>query len=238
MNKRILVIEDDINLSTILQDTLTFEGFAVDCVADGARALDRTAAYSPDLILLDLTLPNRDGFELCDVLHRAGAPIIILSARSQQADKLRGLDLGADDYLTKPFDLEELLARIRTVLRRLRPGLNVLRLGELSLDFRALTAMHGGRQLHLSHREFEILRYLAERAEQVVSRSELLNRIWRYGESPITRSVDQAIARLRKKIEANPRQPRFIHTVHGDGYCLTPDGRDNLHSWGETSNRS
>jgi DNA-binding response OmpR family regulator len=228
MNKRILVIEDDPNLSKILRDTLSFEGFSVDCVGDGAQAVERSAAFSPDLVMLDLMLPNRDGFELCQTLRRSGAPIIILSARSQKEDKLRGLDLGADDYVTKPFDFDELLARIHAVLRRARPAIAVLTLGRLVVDFRALHAVCDGKPVHLSHREFELLRYLSERREHMVSRNELLTRIWAYGESPITRSVDHAIARLRKKIEPNPHQPRFIHTVHGDGYCLTPDGCDNL----------
>jgi len=172
--------------------------------------------------VLDLRLPGRDGLELCAVLRERGrAPIIIVSARSQKMDKLAGLNVGADDYVTKPFDLDELLARIHAVLRRARPEIEQLRLGDVIVDFRVFHAGRNGRTLHLTHREFEVLRYLAERSDRVVHRSELLKEIWGYIDSPATRSVDHAIARLRKKIEADPHHPRFIRTVHGDGYSLT-----------------
>ncbi len=171
-------------------------------------------------------LPDGDGFELCRFLQQGGrTPVIMLSARSEKVDKLRGLALGADDYVTKPFDLEELLARIKVVLRRARPSANRLTLGTVTVDFETLRAMQGTEQVHLSYREFDVLRYLAERQGRVVSRNELLSQIWSYADLPITRSVDHAIARLRKKIEPDPRNPRFINTVHGDGYCLTPEGQ-------------
>jgi DNA-binding response OmpR family regulator len=148
----------------------------------------------------------------------------MLTARSGKADKLRGLNLGADDYITKPFDLEEFLARVQAVLRRARPIIEQLTLGPVTIDFRARHAARAGRTLHLTQREFEILQYLSERQERVVHRSELLRAVWGYLDVPPTRSVDHAIARLRKKIEADAHDPRFIHTVHGDGYCLTPAG--------------
>ncbi len=132
--------------------------------------------------------------------------------------------MGADDYVTKPFDLEELLARVHVVLRRTRSTIERLTMGNVTVDFRARTVKSGRHVIHLTNQEFELLRYLAARRERVVPRSELLREVWKYPDTPITRSVDHAIARLRKKIEPNPARPVFIHTVHGDGYCLTPDG--------------
>jgi DNA-binding response OmpR family regulator len=226
MKTRILVVEDDAALARVLRDNLSFEGFQVQWAADARMAVDASKEFTPDLVVLDVMLPDGDGFELCRYLQQGGrTPVIMLSARSQKADKLRGLALGADDYVTKPFDLEELLARIKVVLRRARPAVEQLTLGAVTVDFQSLRATDGQRELHLSYREFDVLRYLAERQGHVVSRNELLSQIWSYADMPITRSVDHAIARLRKKIEPDPRHPRFIHTVHGDGYCLTPEGR-------------
>jgi DNA-binding response OmpR family regulator len=226
MKTRILVVEDDAALARVLRDNLSFEGFQVHWAADARMAVEASKEFTPDLVVLDVMLPDGDGFELCRYLQQGGrTPVIMLSARSQKADKLRGLALGADDYVTKPFDLEELLARIKVVLRRARPVVEHLTLGAVTVDFQSLRATDGQRELHLSYREFDVLRYLAERQGHVVSRNELLSQIWSYADMPITRSVDHAIARLRKKIEPDPRHPRFIHTVHGDGYCLTPEGR-------------
>ncbi len=226
MGKRILVVEDDAALARVLRDNLIFEGFVVECVADAHAAVEKSKEFSPDLVVLDVMLPDGDGFELCGYLRQGGhSAVIMLTARSQKADKLRGLALGADDYVTKPFDLEELLARIKVVLRRARPGVEQLSIGTVTIDFKTLSARQGTRPMHLSYREFDMLRYLAERRGRVVSRSELLSQIWSYADMPITRSVDHAIARLRKKIEPDPHHPRFIHTVHGDGYCLTPEGQ-------------
>jgi DNA-binding response OmpR family regulator len=226
MKKRILLVEDDMPLIRVLSDNLTYEGFDVRAVGDGRLAVDAARDFAPDLIILDVTLPGRNGFELCGILRHGGqTPIIMLTARVQKADKLRGLNLGADDYVTKPFDLEELLARVHAVLRRARPIHDSVELGTVCVDFKALTATRGPISLNLSHREFDLLRYLAERPDRVVHRDDLLREVWGYPDSPNTRSVDHAIARLRKKIETDPRHPCFIHTVHGDGYCLTPLGR-------------
>ena len=226
MKKRILVVEDDASLVRVLRDNLVFEGFDVECVGDGHAAVTAARAFSPDLVILDITLPGRDGFELCGLLRQGGAtPVIMLTARSQKADKLRGLQLGADDYVTKPFDVEELMARVHAVLRRSSPGVGSVVLGGVTVDFRQMAVTRGSQELHLTHREFELLRYLAERPGRVVSRHELLREIWGYPDTPATRSVDHAIARLRKKIEPDPGHPRFIHTVHGDGYTITPEGR-------------
>jgi len=221
MKKRILIVEDDAALSQVVSDILVFEGFDVELVTDGDLAVTRAQQFMPDLVLLDLMLPGRSGFELCEVLRRGGrAGVIILTARGQKADKVRGLGLGADDYVTKPFDVDELLARIRAVIRRTRSDVDQLTLGSVSIDFVTLRATDGARVLHLTRREFDLLHYLAERSDRVVYRDELLREIWGYPEMPNTRSVDHAIARLRKKIEADPRHPRFVVTVHGDGYQL------------------
>jgi len=225
MKQRILVIEDDPALGRVLNDNLTFEGFEVRTVREGRAALALIDAFAPALILLDIMLPDCTGFDLCSRLRaNRSTSIIMLTARGQKSDKIHGLRLGADDYVTKPFDLEELLARVHAVLRRARVPASRLEFGPVSIDFSALTARRGEEDLRLSHREFEVLRYLAERADKVVHRDELLKQVWGYPELPETRSVDHAIARLRKKIEADPKRPRFIHTVHGDGYCLTLAG--------------
>lgn len=221
MPKRILVVEDDAPLARVLTDNLAFEGFEVECASDGPEAIDRSRNFSPDLILLDLMLPSYDGFELFGLLRQSGqTPIIVVSARGQKADKLRGLELGADDYVTKPFDLEELLARVHAVLRRTSPPMALLTLGDVTINFADRTAQRAGQPLYMTHREFELLHYLAERRGRVVYRAELLREVWGYSEQPFTRSVDHAVARLRKKIEADPRLPRYLKTAHGDGYCL------------------
>ena len=225
MKKRILIVEDDASLARVLRDNLTFDGFEVKCATNGDTALSDARTFAPDLVVLDIMLPDTNGFDLCGVLRHGGQiPIIMLTARSQKADKLRGLNLGADDYITKPFDLEEFLARVRAVLRRARPAIEQLTLGRVTIDFRARHATNADRTLHLTYREFELLQYLAERQEHAVYRNELLREVWGYPNAPSTRSVDHAIARLRKKIEPDPHHPRFIHTVHGDGYCLSPEG--------------
>jgi DNA-binding response OmpR family regulator len=223
MQGRVLIVEDDDALARVIADNLRFAGYDVNSTGDGNEALSRLRTFQPDLILLDLMLPNRNGFELCGVLRQGGrTPVVILSARAQKADKLRGLALGADDYLTKPFDLDELLARIQAVLRRSRRAVDRLILGPLTVEFSTLRATVSNREVHLTHREFDVLRYLAERQDRVVYRDELLREIWGYLDVPLaTRSVDHAIARLRKKIEPDPHRPRFIRTVHGDGYVLS-----------------
>jgi DNA-binding response OmpR family regulator len=227
MKARILLVEDDRPLARVLRHNLTFEGFEVECAEAAAAAIARVRTFAPDLIILDVMLPDQSGFEVFNSLQRKGrTPIIFLTARGEQTDKLRGLRLGADDYITKPFDLKELLARVHNVLRRVQPLAERLVLGPLTVDFRARTAYRGKAIVHLTEREFEMLQYLVEHKDRIVYRSEMLSRLWGYADTPTTRSVDTAIARLRKKIEEDPRHPRYIHTVHGDGYRLTAAKED------------
>ena len=224
MNKRILLIEDDRAIGRLMQGNLQYEGFDVEWCETGGQVEEKVRQFSPHLVLLDLMLPTGvDGLEICRSLteSRERTPVIILTAKDQQADKVRGLMAGADDYVTKPFAFDELLARIHAVLRRTTARLDELRLGETVIDFRRLRAFTGTQALILTDKEFEILRYLAERAGKIVSRDELLHLVWGYESPPVTRTVDNFIFRLRQKIERDPRHPQFIHTVYGDGYRLT-----------------
>jgi len=225
MKRRILVVEDDVSLARVLCDNLVYEGFDVALAADGRHALQKHDVFNPDLVLLDLTLPGLDGFEVCRQLNReqSRTGIIILTARTQKEEKLQGLRLGADDYITKPFALDELLARIEAVLRRVHPVDDGLVLGSLRIDFNRYTAERNSEKVAFSQREIEVLRYMSARAGKVVTRNELLRDVWGFQHIPLTRSVDNLIARLRWKIEPDPDNPRYIHTVYGDGYRLTLD---------------
>jgi DNA-binding response OmpR family regulator len=221
--KRILIVEDDEGIARVLADNLKIDGFNVRWARTSHDALVESQSFRPDLVLLDLMLAGRpSGFDLCGVLRQGGrCGVIIVSARGQREDKLRGLGLGADDYVTKPFDMEELAARINAVLRRTVLVVSRIHLGGIEIDFESRAARRGSTPLHLTHREFEILRYLAERRDHVVHRNELLREVWGIVDGSTTRSVDFAISRLRRKIESNPSEPRFLRTVHGDGYALT-----------------
>ncbi len=222
MKQRILIVEDDAGLARVLNDNLTFEGFQVKTVGDGTLAIAAAKSFAPNLIILDVMLPGKNGFELCrEWRDGSRIPTIVLTARADRKDKLTGLQLGADDYVTKPFDLEELIARVHAVLRRARPPLQRLSLGAVTIDFSTLRASRSGSTIDLSYREFALLRYLAERSEAVVHRDELLHEVWGYADPAHTRAVDHAVARLRRKLEPDPRRPQFIHTVHGDGYTFT-----------------
>ncbi len=223
--KRILIVEDDEGIARVLADNLKIDGFNVRWARSAHEALVESQSFRPDLVLLDIMLAGQaSGFEICTVLRQGGrCGVIIVSARSQREDKLRGLGAGADDYVTKPFDLEELAARINAVLRRTVLVVSRIRLGDLEVDFEAHTARRDGKPLHLTHHEFEILRYLAERRDRVVHRDELLREVWKMVDGSTTRAVDFAVARLRQKIEPNPPEPRFLRTVHGEGYSLTVD---------------
>jgi len=225
VKRRILIVEDDPSITRMVRDNLVYEGFDVECVTRGDQALSQVRSFAPDLILLDLMLPGLDGFEICRTVAQGAVrvPMIIMTARSQTSDKIQGLELGADDYITKPFMFGELLARIHAVLRRTSVAPDAIDLGDIHLDFSALRATKGKEPLSLTHREFEVLRLLWIHRENVVTREQLLRSVWGYTEVPLTRTVDQFIVRLRSKIENDPHHPRFLHTVYGDGYRLTPN---------------
>jgi DNA-binding response OmpR family regulator len=222
--KRILLVEDDAAIARLITDNLRFEGFAVEWCDTGRTAIAAAARFAPDLVLLDLMLPGGpDGLQLCRTLTQAAkrTPVIILTARGEKEDRVRGLTLGADDYVVKPFALDELLARIHAVLRRTTPRLERLTLGRTIIDFTRLRAYRDDAEIALTDREFEILRHLAERAGSIVSRDELLRLVWGYADAPLTRTVDNFIFRLRHKIEPDPRHPQYIRKAYGDGYRLT-----------------
>jgi DNA-binding response OmpR family regulator len=226
MKKRILVVEDDAGLARILRDNLCSQGFDVDCVGDGDIVEARAREFAPDLVVLDVMLPGKSGFDLCAALkRRSRTPVLLLTALSQRSDILQGLNLGADDYIAKPFDLQEFLARVKAVLRRSGPSGDRLVMGNVTINFLLRTARRGSTELYLTHREYELLQYLSERAGRVVHRDDLLRDVWGYPDTPLTRSVDNAILRLRKKIEPDVHNPRFIHTIVRDGYTLTPEGQ-------------
>ena len=223
---RILVVEDDPPIAQVLKDNLIFEGFSVACVGDGREVLAEVHRFLPHLVLLDVMLPGVDGLEVCRLIASMidRPSIIMLTARSQNEDKVRGLRLGADDYVTKPFAFNELLARIHAVLRRVHPPVDQLTLdSDTIVDFRCFRVIRYNLTLDVSDREFDLLRCLAERIGRTVTRAELLRVVWGNSDMPLTRLVDNAIVRLRRKIERDPHQPRIIRTVQGEGYCLKPD---------------
>lgn len=221
--RRILVVDDEERMVRFIRMNLEHDGFQVAEAFNGKQAIQKLRDVTPDLILLDVMMPDLDGFEVLETIREgSNVPVIMLTAKGEEDDRVRGLELGADDYITKPFDLQELLARIHAVLRRSHPALERLLIGKLVIDFRSQKATSDSAPVHLTHREFELLRYLAERREKVVHREELLKEVWGYVDTNVTtRSVDHAIVRLRKKIEPDPHHPEFIRTVHGDGYCLS-----------------
>lgn len=223
--ERILIIEDELPMRTALQDALASEDYRVLTAADGEAGLQRALSEKPDLILLDIMMPKLDGFAVCAELRRleVPVPILMLTAKGQVEDRVVGLDAGADDYLVKPFSTEELLARVRALLRRARrhgqaPG--KLHLGEVEIDLARQTAMRRRKPVHLTSKEFAMLRLMAETPSEPVSRERFLDLVWGYAAFPTTRTVDTHIATLRGKIESDPDRPRWIKTVHGVGYKL------------------
>ncbi len=228
--ERLLVVEVEAHLAEVIADNLQFEGYRVEVVPEGALALQRIQSERPDLVLLDVMLPGVDGFEICRRLRAEenDVPILFLTARSSDDDRVRGLELGGDDYLGKPFDLRELMLRIKAILRRARwyadPSAagERLALGEAEVDFKRYLATVKGEEVALSQKEAMILRCLAERPGEVLERSEILERVWGYDAFPTTRTIDNFIVRLRRVLEPDPRNPRYIHTVRGAGYRLTP----------------
>jgi len=224
--RRILLIEDEPGLVLTLSDRLAAEGFAVECCQDGQSGLERASAGAFDLILLDLMLPRRSGLDVCRELRREGVPtpILMLTARSQVIDKVVGLQIGADDYLTKPFDMMELLARIEALLRRVPrtpgPAAQAFRFGSVTVNLKSGEVRRGDELQTLSAKEFQLLRYLIEHRGVIVSREELLREVWGYEALPSTRTVDVHMTWLRQKLEDNPKLPVHILTVRGLGYKL------------------
>jgi DNA-binding response OmpR family regulator len=224
----VLIVEDDEAMSVALRDGFASEGYTARLVRDGAAGLRAAREEPPDLMILDVMLPRMTGLDVCRTLRSEGSavPIIMLTARGQEIDKVVGLRTGADDYVAKPFGFMELIARCEALLRRtgVRRASEPLRLGDLVIDFRHHEAHRGEERVELSAREFRLLAFFASRRGEVVSRDSLLDAVWEYRNAPVTRTVDMHIAKLRKKIEPDPHEPRHLVTVHGLGYKLVEGG--------------
>jgi len=225
---RVLVIEDDAAILRGLADNLTHEGYEVFTATTGEAGYDLQKTHKPDLIILDLMLPRMSGLELCRKLRSEGVqtPVLMLTARSEESDRVLGLDLGADDYVTKPFSLRELMARVRALLRRIHstPELpDALRFGDVEIDFRRYIARRCEQLVEMTRKEFATLRLLVARAGEVVTREEVLNEVWGYEAYPVSRTVDNHIAGLRAKLEKDAAHPVHIRTVHGVGYKFVHD---------------
>ena len=223
--ERILIIEDETPMRTALADLLAAEGYRALTAADGESGLERALAEKPDIILLDVMMPKLDGFQVCAELRRlaVAVPVLMLTAKGQIEDRVVGLDAGADDYLVKPFSTEELLARVRALLRRVdrKDKLPVkLKLGDVEIDLARQTAVRGKTPVHLTAKEFAMLRLLAVAEGEPVSREKFLDAVWGYTAFPTTRTVDNHVASLRAKLEKNPDDPRWLKTVYGVGYKL------------------
>jgi two-component system, OmpR family, alkaline phosphatase synthesis response regulator PhoP len=223
---RLLLVEDEPGLVMTLTDRLMAEGYDVESATDAPSGLEMASSGSFDAILLDVMLPGGNGMDVCRTLRQRGlqTPILMLTAKGQVVDKVVGLKLGADDYLVKPFDMAELLARVEALIRRsatkdaAAPTTDSYRFGEISVDFRKAEVVKAGEPLELSAREFKLLKYFVEHRGAALTRDELLNEVWGYNAMPSTRTVDVHVAWLRQKLEDNPRHPQYILTVHGLGY--------------------
>jgi DNA-binding response OmpR family regulator len=220
---RILIVEDEPNMVAGLRDNFEFEGYEVLTAYDGEDGLRRALTESPDLLVLDVMMPKLSGLEVCKQLKakRPSIPIIMLTARGQEVDKVVGLELGADDYVTKPFSIRELLARVKAVLRRgrtLPKDQDRYLFGDAEVDLHACRVTRLGKELEFSSTEFELLKYFVNHSGEVLSRDRLLEDVWGYDSTPTTRTVDAHLVRLRQKLEPNPEQPRYFLTVHGTGY--------------------
>lgn len=224
VQRRILLVEDEESLVLTLWDRLASEGYDITVVGDGETAVDMATTRAFDCILLDIALPKKNGFDVCRDLRQRGvqSPILMLTARGQLIDRILGLKLGADDYVTKPFEMAELLARIEALLRRSRvlvaSGPDVYAAGAIEADFRRAEVRRNGELIDLSVLELKLLRYFVEHRGTVISRDELLEKVWGYDATPVTRTVDVHVAALRQKLETNPARPELIVTVHGMGY--------------------
>jgi DNA-binding response OmpR family regulator len=227
MSHKILIVEDEPNMRLGLKDNLEFEGYRVDLAEDGVSGLSQIFRAGYDLILLDVMMPGMSGLEVCKKAREKGitTPIVLLTAKSEEMDKVLGLELGADDYITKPFGLRELLARIKAILRRggLKASPTSLvyqKIGKLNVNFESYTSNIQGEAVRMSHKEYAILQFLHERKNEIVTRHDLLQNVWGYSETPTTRTVDNFIVKLRQKVEEDPNNPLIILTIHGTGYKL------------------
>lgn len=218
---RILVVEDDAEIADVLRRSLRNEGYEARIAADGPEAIDTATDFNPDLVILDLGLPGMDGLEVCRrIRERGDVPILMLTARSEVEDRVEGLDSGADDYLVKPFERQELLARIRALLRRRPPrGSASLTVGDLSLNPDTREVRRGDREIELTNREFELLEYLMRNQRLVISREQLLDEVWGYDPLAATNTIDVFISNLRRKLEAGG-ESRLLHTKRGAGYTI------------------
>lgn len=225
--RHVLVVEDEPRMRVMLTDNLEFEGYRVTAVASGEEAMSAVEQQPFSLLLVDVMLPGISGFEVCERLREKGAhvPIILLTARTHERDRVRGLDLGADDYVRKPFSVRELLARVRAQVRRddwHSSGGEEFSFGDVTVRLRQRLVIRAGERVPLSAREFELLRYLIAHRGEVVSRTQLLRDVWGYHQLAVTRTVDNYVAKLRMQLEPEPHEPRYIVTVHGSGYQLLP----------------
>jgi len=226
--KKILIVEDELNMVNGLKDNLEFEGYEVDTAMEGNSGLQKILQSRYDLILLDIMLPEVSGFDICKAARREGVntPIILLTAKGEEIDKVLGLEFGADDYITKPFSLRELLARIKAILRRASTVKDenaepeFVRVGNLKVNFRNYMALEAGKEIKMSHKEFGILHYLYMNAGKIIQRDDLMSDVWGIEYDISTRTVDNFILKLRQKIEVDPNNPKIILTVHGIGYKM------------------
>jgi len=222
--KKILIIEDEQDLIKGLKLNLSDEGYDVDCAGNGAEGLRKAVEAAPDLIILDIMLPEMDGLEVCRKLRQKNIdiPVIMLTAKGEEIDKVVGLEIGADDYMTKPFSIRELLARIKARLRHTeretKTELKIYSFSEIEIDFIRFKVRRKGKELDLTSLEMDILKYFIIHRGEVVSRNDLLDKIWGYESYPTTRTIDNHILKLRKKIEEDPSHPRYILSVYGGGY--------------------
>jgi DNA-binding response OmpR family regulator len=220
---RILIVEDEPAMVQGLRDNFEYEGYEVISAADGAEGLERALGDEPDLVVLDVMMPKLSGLDVCKQLkaRKPALPIIMLTARGQEIDKVVGLELGADDYVTKPFSIRELMARVKAVLRRVSPvasGADTYRFSDVEVNVRSNEVLRAGQPVELSSKEFALLAYFVAHPAETLSRDRLLDAVWGYENYPNTRTVDAHIVHLRQKLEPNPEEPRFILTIHGTGY--------------------
>lgn len=222
---RILIVEDEPNMRMGLKDNLEFDGYEIECADNGQDGLNKILNDNYDLALLDVMMPKMSGFDVCKKAREKGnkTPIILLTAKGEEVDKVIGLELGADDYVTKPFSLRELIARIKAILRRSEKktsGIEIINIGKLEINFASYNAFDNGKPIQMSHKEFELLKFLYDRINQTVSRDDLLKNVWGQEFLTTTRTIDNFIVKLRQKVEEDSNNPKIILTVHGIGYKL------------------